>query len=111
MPTYEYECPTCESLHEVIKRISQLADTEVCPECSAPMIHVIVSPPGVNTSTCRFESHFNHGLGKEFTNKRQIKEELTRIKGETGKEIVEVGSDNLKSIKKKRKEYTLEGYN
>jgi hypothetical protein len=37
---------------------------------------------------------FNHGLGKAFTGERQMREYLTRLEGETGKKLVEMGNDN-----------------
>jgi hypothetical protein len=72
------------------------------------MMNRVMTPVRINTSGCQFEAHHNHAFGKVVHSKRDIQNEIARIKGETGKEIVEVGSDNLKSIKKKRKAYTID---
>lgn len=109
MPTYEYQCPKCGIFTDVTKSVQFLNDSEKCPQCKRTnMNRVIMTPPKINPSGCSFEPHYNWGLGKVVKSKRDVKEELHRIKGETGKEIVEVGNDTLKSIKKKRKEYTLD---
>lgn len=62
-------------------------------------------PVQINTSTCQFEAHFNHGLGSTVYSKRHMKEKLAQFRGETGKDIVEVGTDSLQSIKKEYKKY------
>lgn len=108
MPTYEYLCPRCELIQDVIKPISMLEETEMCMECEEiPMIRQMTAIR-LNTSNCQYEAHYNHGLGKVLKGPNDVKEELSRIKGETGKEIVEVGNDRLDSVKFKRKEYTLD---
>jgi len=81
---------------------------ENCPKCGIDM-NQLFHVPQIDTSLCKFEAHFNHGLGKEIINKRQIKEELTKINATTGKNIVEIGTDNLQSVKKQKKKYDLDG--
>ena len=99
MGRYDYECVECLRVVEVTKPISQLDDRELCPKCKKAMVRVLTAVQ-LSPKIKQFEPHFNHGLGKEVYSQRDIKEELRRIKGETGKEIVEVGTDNLQSIKK-----------
>lgn len=36
MPLYEYECPKCTKVHEVIQKFSDAPLTE-CPECQGPV--------------------------------------------------------------------------
>ena len=53
-------------------------------------------------------SGYYHAFGKEFGTPHQLKEHLATIKGETGKELHEVGNDSMSSIKKPKKEYDME---
>ena len=104
---YDYECVECLKTIEVTKSLSQLEDKELCPKCKKKMVRVLTAvrlSPRIGV----FEPHFNHGLGKAVYSQRDVKEELRRIKGETGKEIVEVGTDTLQSVKKQRKKYTID---
>lgn len=108
MPRYTYECPKCLKEHEVTKSVKQIEDVEKCPKCKVKMARIL-SAVRLSPRIGVFEPHFNHGLGKEVYSQRDVNEELRRIKGETGKEIVEVGNDTLQSIKKPaRKKYTLD---
>jgi putative FmdB family regulatory protein len=107
MPKYAYECGKCHVEAEVIKPVSRLDEREICPKCQKEMIRVLTAVQ-LSPKIKPFEPHFNHGLGKKVHSQRDINEELRRIKGETGKEIVEVGTDNLESVKKSYKKYTLE---
>lgn len=83
------------------------SDPECCHVCSVPAER-IYTVPQISPTAKAFEAHFNYGLGKEVHSKRDISEELRRIKGETGKEIVEVGTDNLQSVKTQRKTYSID---
>lgn len=103
MPIYIYACKEHEGF-EVVKPMSESSRPEKCPQCSADAVRVYL-PAQISPAAKAYEPHWNYGLGKEIINKRQVKEELAKIKGETGKEIVEVGSDNLQSVKKKFKSY------
>lgn len=109
MPTYEYQCPKCMTIQEITKWLAELDRDEECPECAGVHMHRIMSPTRSNTSNCQFEAHFNHAFGKVIKSKSNIKDEMLKYKDKTGREVVEVGTDNLSSIKKKRKyEYTLD---
>lgn len=105
MPTYSYECRSCGAEQEIIKRISEMESEEFCSKCETGMIRVI-SQVSINTSTCKFESHHNHAFGKTVTTKRQLEECRRKLQDQTGKQIVEVGTDDLKSVKRQRKKYT-----
>lgn len=104
-PRYDYECSTCLDGREVIKTLSQIDDQELCTTCLTPMERVL-SATNINTSTCKFEAHHNWAFGKQINSKRQLKEAQKKLSGDTGKEIIEIGTDDLKSVKKKRKAYT-----
>ncbi len=107
-PTYEYKCEKCLIFCDVTKPMRDSDSTEKCPKCKRRKMTRMISVPRLNTSVCTFEPDYYHAFGKKLHSKREVKEELRRIKGETGKEIVEVGNDSLKSIKKRRKAYTLD---
>lgn len=100
---YVYYCQKCDLKQEVHKPLSQIDEPEQCVRC-LKVIERQIQPIKAN-KTAVFESHFNHGLGKVVTSHIGVKEELARLRGETGKDIVEVGTDDLKSIKKKRQKY------
>lgn len=106
MPTYEYYCENCTSHFEVVKSIHDYSnDPSAFCDCGFVGIRQISQPPGINDSVCSFEAHFNYGLGKEVHSNRQLKNEVKRLRGETGMDIQPVGTDTLGSIKKKRKSY------
>lgn len=107
MPKYQYECPECLKETEVVKPVSRIDETELCEKCQKQMVRILTAvqlSPRIGV----FEPHFNYGLGRRVNSQREINEELKRIKGETGKEMVEVGNDTLESVKKTRKKYTLD---
>ena len=47
MPIYEYECPQCGVLHEVVRAVSKRNDTHVC-DCSTETVRVW-SEPAIET--------------------------------------------------------------
>ena len=104
MPTYVYE--HCEETFEVVKPMAEASSEEVCPKCGG-VAEKVFTAPQISPTAKAFEAHFNHGLGKVVSSRRDIKNELGRIKSETGKEIVEVGTDTLQSVKKTRKSYEI----
>jgi len=106
-PTYAYECQYCKFGLEQIKSIAQSDEKVDCPKCRLQMLKVIQATQ-LSPKIKPFEPHFNYGLGKVVTSHRDINEHIRRVKGEKGKEIVEVGNDKLESVKVKRKAYTLD---
>lgn len=103
MGLYEYFCPTCNQSTEVVKSMSE-AEAAEYHDCGRTMIRSFTTPR-LNTSACIIEPHKNWGLGKNITTKNQLKEEVARHEGETGRKLIEVGSENLSSIKKQFKDY------
>ena len=43
MPNYQYKCPKCGSVKDVIKKFSECDDLERC-ECGEPMLKTISAP-------------------------------------------------------------------
>jgi putative FmdB family regulatory protein len=102
-PLYDYFCEDCQKVTEVVKSIKDAEADEIC-ECGEGMTRYF-SAPWLNTSNCIIEPQKNWGLGETFTTKNQMKEHIARYQGETGRKLIEVGSENLSSIKKGFKEY------
>lgn len=44
MPIYDYKCSQCDTVKEVIKKISELDREELCATCSGHMDRLIVAP-------------------------------------------------------------------
>lgn len=97
---YDYKCDTCEEITEEPRDIDSRNDPGKCV-CGGVTRRIFDWRGHVGTGTFK-EGHY-HAFGKDFTSPHQLKEEIAKIKGETGKEIVEVGSDSMQTMKKTRK--------
>lgn len=102
---YEYGCDRCLKVVEIVKSHTLSDVKERCETCTEFMIR-IYSPPQI--SVAKLEPHFNHAFGKVIHSKEHLKEHIKKENGDKGKNIVEVGNDPLSSIKKTRKEYTID---
>lgn len=47
---YEYNCPDCQNVFEVVKRLSEIDRVEVCPQCSGTSSTRAIGAPGFTTS-------------------------------------------------------------
>lgn len=104
---YEYTCPTHGSF-DVYKPASQRERPETCPECGQDATYRFVPTSNLNTGASAMRGEFYHAFGKHFNSRRELKNEMAKIEGETGKKIVEVGSEKPDSVKRKRKDYNVE---
>lgn len=102
-PIYDYFCPECKEITEVVKSIKDAEADEVC-ECGEGMQRYF-STPWLNTSNCIIEHQKNWAFGETFTTKNQMKEHIARYQGETGRKLVEVGNEKLTHIKKNFGDY------
>ena len=68
---------------------------ELCSECGTQMFRVF-HPPQV--SVPKVEAHYSPAFGKVVSSRKEINEEIRKINGEKGMDLVEVGND--KSEKK-----------
>lgn len=82
--------------------IKEYSKAQYCPECGSAMER-IYSPPQIKRSS--FVPGYHPAFGKEFRNSGEIKEEIRRIRGEDGRDIVEVGNDSMKSIRRPKSSY------
>lgn len=62
----------------------------------------------LNPGAAAFKPDKYHAFGKYFGTKNELKQEISRIKGETGKDIFEVGNDSM-NIKPVRRKPDVEG--
>lgn len=76
---------------EVIKPVSQLDNQEYC-DCGTEMRRTIAFKGGVSTDD-RYKG-YNPAFGKFIKNKADLKNTLAEIKGETGKDLIEVGNES-----------------
>ena len=104
---YIYECPKCFEEYEIVKPVDRLDEVERCSKCQSSLNRIITAVQ-LSPKIKPFEPHFNYGLGRRVSSQRDIDEHLRKIKGDTGREIVEVGTDTLESVKKTRKKYTID---
>lgn len=105
MPTYSYRCHRCEVEFDIVKSHKEYNTKEICEECGMDAEKVFCFNGGISADNS--PAYFNHGLGKVVRSKKDIREELSRIKTDTGREIVEIGNDRSKPKKPKGKDIDL----
>src|SRR6266446_5431174 len=93
MPTYVYHCRCCQKKMDVLKPVNWMEASEFCSHCARRMERIICFQGKMSPDT--WQPEWNYGLGKVITFRNQIKEELKRIQGEEGREIVEVGNERV----------------
>ena len=94
---YPYLCPNCGHRFEVIKRVSEIDNEELCPECSTISDRKIALSQGIDKSAASDWNtpHYNPGLGKHFTSNSQARK-YARKQG-----LEEVGDEPIDKIHKK----------
>lgn len=103
MPTYAYFCHKCESEFDVIKPSRDIDFIEICEDCGYPSERVIRFKGHVSADNGA--AYYNYGLGKVVRSKNDIRQEISRVKGETGQEIVEIGNETIKKAKPRKTEW------
>jgi len=88
---YEYICHKCGEAQEVCKSVTEIDEVEVCHRCNREMDRIISFTGHVTLGT--FKPGFYHAFGKNLRSKHELKDEMSRHKGETGQELYEVGND------------------
>lgn len=73
---------------------------EQCDECGQPSKRVIRFKGTVSGDNG--PAYYNYGLGKVVRSKQDIRNELSRIRGETGRDLIEVGNEVIKKNKPKK---------
>lgn len=90
MPVYPFRCPVCGLYVEDVRPVSEASKSMMCRDCAQPMNRVFTVP---QVSVPNESGYFNHGLGIAVHHKSDVRDELNRIKDNTGRELVEVGND------------------
>jgi putative FmdB family regulatory protein len=108
VPIYEYKCSNseCGLDYEINKSFKDAEREEPCSKCGDDLQRVI-SAVRTNTSNCQFQSHFNYAFGKEVTSANQMKDLVRAHEGETGRKLIEVGTEKTDSMKKNAKSLKL----
>ena len=101
---YEYECKRHGKV-DIYKSSEHSEKEERCEICSLVMKKNFVPTSNINPGAASMRGEFYHAFGKHFDTKKQVRNELRRIEGETGKKIVEVGSDKQDNVKRVRKTF------
>lgn len=85
MPTYEYECSSCQYLFEAFQNISEKPLTE-CPRCGGPVKRKISGGSGLLFKGKGFYiTDYRSDNYKKKASEEKPKSEPTKDKGETGK--------------------------
>jgi len=98
---YEYEC-SVHGVFDVIKSVKEIENKEICPHCDFPMKRLVSRPASIYVDN--FEPEYYHAFGKEIGSKQALKNELVKIKGETGQELHQIGNDSMGTYKRVRHE-------
>ena len=103
---YTFVCDDCNLVPIDVYRSSADSDApEECQSCNQPMRKVFHAVPTTFKSVYD-GAQYNPAFGKVVNGKAGIKEELNRIKGETGRELHEVGNDStMDNWEPERKSY------
>lgn len=102
---YAYECSSCHREESIIKTLKEIDREERCFDCKGVMERQIVA---CQFNIPKLDAHHNYAFGKIIHNRRELDETLKRHNGEKGTNLVEVGTDNLSSVQKKKSVWTDE---
>jgi putative FmdB family regulatory protein len=105
---YEFECRICGMTKEVYRSAEESSLPVTCDLCDSKM-NRIYTAPGVAV----FHPYYNEGLGCKIRKSKDVSDAIQKIKDETGREIIETGTEKTRIKKKPRNSYQLtrEEYN
>jgi putative FmdB family regulatory protein len=104
---YDFQCQTCGEKFEYECPVENRDETVTC-DCGADAKRIFSPTVNLNAGAAAFKAEKYHAFGKVFTQKSQIKEEIRKIEGETGRRIVETGNDST-VYKPKRTQFDWDG--
>ncbi len=101
MPTYPYECESCQIQFDISKRVSQIDEPEFCAKCDSLASRYISRTHfyGAGDWNAEVYRSFNPGLGEVVRSKRHQKEILRKMNGE-GRAVEEIGNEPVEKIHK-----------
>jgi len=85
---YQYECPACKRLSDVLQSVEDDHEHAYCT-CGAVADRVW----RYQVDVPHFEPHYNHGLGEFVASKSELRDAKTRYHDRTGSRLVELGTD------------------
>lgn len=98
MPLYTYECSKCDRDWPVAKTLAAIDTPEPCPHCeSTATERVIRQAPAINKV---WAESFNPAFGKVIRSRAHLAEEKRKYEGETGRQMIEVGTEDPGKIEK-----------
>lgn len=95
---YSYACQTCENQWDEVRPVDNRDEPCLCI-CGESAKRIFTPSRNLNAGACAFKQDHYTAFNKAFSTKRELMSEIDRIKHTTGKEIVEVGNDSMKSLK------------
>lgn len=102
---YDFKCERCHRIFEEVRSIAD-RNTEADCICGSKARRIFSFPTAISVGS--FEGGYFGAFGKIIKSKTELNEEIRRIKGESGREIVEVGNDSLSTIRKEKKKVNEE---
>lgn len=106
MPRFDYACPVCSRVTEITKPIRDAEKNELCAHCNV-LMQMVIHPTYSNRSNLQFQPHFNYAFGKKIASNKELIEAKATHEGETGKKLIEVGTEGMHHVKKPKKSIKL----
>ena len=87
---YEYKCPECGQYKEITCHHTEQPERVDCEDCTVEMPRWFSKPQMIMP----FTPYFDAGLGVQVNSKKDVKAAISKINGETGRNIEEIGDED-----------------
>lgn len=104
---YMFRCFVCNRHTLESMPMESAKETIQCLYCDSVAHRVFTAP---NIKVPKLEPAYNPAFGRVIHGKRDLQNELARIKHEEGRELVELGNDKIESAKPKPLSWTQDDY-
>jgi predicted nucleic acid-binding Zn ribbon protein len=94
---YQFRCPLCGNYKEVVRHHTECQQEEICGNNCNMVMERVYSVPQIAVSTL---GYYDHGLGAYIGSKKDIANAKSRIRSETGSDMIEVGNEKFKKTPK-----------
>ena len=102
---YQFSCPACGKYDEVIRTVDECKDPHNCTDCGQLSNRVFSAP---QVSVPHAATYYDHGLGAIIRNEKDKQNAIKKIEGETGKKLIEVGTEDVhKHVKPPQTNYEI----
>lgn len=98
---YDYKCTQCSNVFELARRMDERDDVAICT-CGSEARYKFTPTTNLNAGAAAFKQEHYHAFGKGFSTKNDLKQHISRLEGQTGKRINEIGSDRMTGLKPKK---------